>query len=123
MLHSTHISPISFKCDLDFNSGMFANYCQSLIGTVYYFVGTVFAYGQTSSGKTFTMRGDDNDEDAVGIIPLSIKHLYDEIEQVSTSNLSPQFSGAIFANFMGHFAKFHSSAQQQSFQILWHPIC
>jgi len=31
--------------------------------------GTIFAYGQTSSGKTHTMRGGD---DGAGIIPLCI---------------------------------------------------
>jgi centromeric protein E len=33
---------------------------------------TIFAYGQTSSGKTFTMRGNENEP---GIIPLSIAEL------------------------------------------------
>ena len=31
--------------------------------------GTIFAYGQTSSGKTFTMYGDIHDESLQGIIP------------------------------------------------------
>ena len=31
--------------------------------------GTIFAYGQTSSGKTFTMYGDIYDEESKGIIP------------------------------------------------------
>jgi len=31
--------------------------------------GTIFAYGQTSSGKTHTMYGDIHDEDLHGIIP------------------------------------------------------
>ena len=34
---------------------------------------TVFAYGQTSSGKTHTMRGTDSDP---GIIPLAIRELF-----------------------------------------------
>ncbi|CAG9331157.1 unnamed protein product [Blepharisma stoltei] len=36
------------------------------------FNGTVFAYGQTSSGKTFTMTGVLNDKDLMGIIPRMI---------------------------------------------------
>ncbi|XP_047364114.1 centromere-associated protein E-like [Vespa velutina] len=40
------------------------------------FNGTVFAYGQTSSGKTFTMMGDLNE---AGIITLAIEHMFDAI--------------------------------------------
>lgn len=39
---------------------------------------TVFAYGQTSSGKTFTMRG--NDEN-MGLIPLSVQQIFQEIAE------------------------------------------
>ncbi|KAM9193844.1 centromere-associated protein E-like [Mergus octosetaceus] len=35
--------------------------------------GTIFAYGQTSSGKTYTMMGN---EDAVGVIPKAIQHVF-----------------------------------------------
>ena len=41
------------------------------------FNGTVFAYGQTSSGKTHTMRGSAT---APGIIPLSIQRVFSHIE-------------------------------------------
>ena len=41
--------------------------------------GTVFAYGQTSSGKTFTMNGSQNDP---GIIKNSIRHIFSYIENV-----------------------------------------
>ncbi|XP_035723714.1 kinesin-related protein 4-like [Vespa mandarinia] len=40
------------------------------------FNGTIFAYGQTSSGKTFTMMGDLNEP---GIITLAIEHMFDAI--------------------------------------------
>lgn len=40
------------------------------------FNGTVFAYGQTSSGKTYTMMGTDEED---GIIPLAIKRMFDTI--------------------------------------------
>lgn len=43
---------------------------------------TVFAYGQTSSGKTFTMRGYTMDKDGqLGLIPLSITEIFDVIEK------------------------------------------
>ena len=41
--------------------------------------GTVFAYGQTSSGKTHTMRGH---SDEAGIIPLAVADLFEEISTV-----------------------------------------
>ncbi|PKU85517.1 Kinesin-like protein NACK1 [Dendrobium catenatum] len=42
------------------------------------FNGTVFAYGQTSSGKTYTMRGSVKEP---GIIPLSVHELFCSIEK------------------------------------------
>ena len=44
------------------------------------FNGTVFAYGQTSSGKTFTMTGPDlEDEELMGIIPRMVNTVFDQI--------------------------------------------
>ena len=43
--------------------------------------GTIFAYGQTSSGKTHTMMGD---EESYGIIPHSIGEVFHFIEKVVT---------------------------------------
>ena len=42
--------------------------------------GTIFVYGQTSSGKTHTMMGR---QQHAGIIPLSIGGIFDYIESVS----------------------------------------
>lgn len=39
---------------------------------------TVFAYGQTSSGKTFTMRGSPK-KNQMGLIPLSVKEIFQTI--------------------------------------------
>ena len=41
---------------------------------------TVFAYGQTSSGKTYTMKGYQND----GLIPLAVQELFSQIQQRPT---------------------------------------
>jgi centromeric protein E len=38
---------------------------------------TAFAYGQTSSGKTYTMRGYNDKE--LGLIPLTIQQVFDYI--------------------------------------------
>jgi len=43
--------------------------------------GTIFAYGQTSSGKTYTMLGS-GDRNCQGIIPMCIDHIYSEIEMI-----------------------------------------
>ncbi|XP_041972668.1 kinesin-related protein 4-like [Aricia agestis] len=43
------------------------------------FNGTIFAYGQTSSGKTYTMTGTD---DAPGIIPLAVYNIFDRIKDI-----------------------------------------
>ncbi|CAJ0941670.1 unnamed protein product, partial [Mesorhabditis belari] len=40
--------------------------------------GTIFAYGQTGTGKTFTMSGDD---EKPGIIPNSFAHIFDHISK------------------------------------------
>lgn len=41
--------------------------------------GTIFAYGQTSSGKTYTMMGDSNSK---GIIQFAITDIFELIENV-----------------------------------------
>ena len=42
------------------------------------FNGTIFAYGQTGCGKSYTMMGVDNDENR-GVIPRVFYHVFDEI--------------------------------------------
>lgn len=46
---------------------------------IFFAVGTVFAYGQTNSGKTYTMRGSEAEP---GVIPLSVRDLFRTIQQV-----------------------------------------
>nr|KAJ3423065.1 hypothetical protein HK105_003505 [Polyrhizophydium stewartii] len=43
--------------------------------------GTIFAYGQTSSGKTHTMMGDSSEP---GIIPLALERVFRHISMVPT---------------------------------------
>lgn len=43
------------------------------------FNGTIFAYGQTSSGKTYTMTGN---EEYPGIIPLAVLNLFKSIKNI-----------------------------------------
>ncbi|KAI1717077.1 kinesin motor domain-containing protein [Ditylenchus destructor] len=41
--------------------------------------GTIFAYGQTGTGKTYTMAGEDEVAERRGIIPNSFAHIFDHI--------------------------------------------
>ena len=43
--------------------------------------GTLFAYGQTCSGKTYTMVGGGGNED-LGIIPRTCLYLFERMEEV-----------------------------------------
>ncbi|CAL1575455.1 unnamed protein product [Knipowitschia caucasica] len=45
------------------------------------FNGTVFAYGQTGTGKTHTMQGDPMDPDHRGVIPNSFQHVFTQISR------------------------------------------
>ena len=42
--------------------------------------GTVFAYGQTGCGKSFTMQGVHNPASQRGIIPRSFEHIFEAID-------------------------------------------
>ncbi|RKP00389.1 hypothetical protein CXG81DRAFT_13292, partial [Caulochytrium protostelioides] len=50
------------------------------------FNGTVLAYGQTGTGKTFTMQGLAEPPSLRGIIPNTFNHLFDHIAQSSDKN-------------------------------------
>ena len=43
--------------------------------------GTIFAYGQTGTGKTYTMEGVAKDPDKQGVIPRSFEHIFKHIAQ------------------------------------------
>lgn len=45
------------------------------------YLGTIFAYGQTSSGKTFTMKGEG--KRSPGLIPLAIRDIFNFINQTT----------------------------------------
>jgi kinesin family protein 5 len=51
------------------------------------FNGTIFAYGQTSSGKTHTMQGPNIDNvELQGIIPRMVRTVFNRIETSSENN-------------------------------------
>ena len=51
-----------------------------LAGNIAFFnLGTLFAYGQTASGKTHTIMGDESEP---GIVPLAIQDIFNHINEV-----------------------------------------
>lgn len=48
--------------------------------------GTIFAYGQTGTGKTFTMEGVSDKTELKGIIPRSIDWIFNSIKSYSDQN-------------------------------------
>ena len=57
---------------------------------------SIFAYGQTSTGKTFTMKGKGNSLN--GIIPLSVKEVFTRLSEPSISNYKIKVSYAEIYN-------------------------
>ena len=57
-----------------------------ILGVFDGFNGTIFAYGQTSSGKTFTMQGILDNPEFEGITPRIIKTIYEHISNASEEN-------------------------------------
>ena len=49
--------------------------------------GTIFAYGQTGTGKTHTMEGKDEPVELQGIIPNAFRHVFDFIDRSSEGDL------------------------------------
>ena len=47
---------------------------------IYFLDSTIFAYGQTGTGKTHTMEGDIHSEEHAGIVPRSVKTIFEQLE-------------------------------------------
>jgi len=70
-----------FECEAD-QSTVYDIAAKPIInGILDGFNGTVLTYGQTSSGKTFTMQGNIDDLDLRGIIPRMVDTIFDAIRQ------------------------------------------
>ncbi|KAF5740077.1 kinesin-related protein 11 [Tripterygium wilfordii] len=84
--HGTPISGISFTFDHVFdesstNSSVYELLTKDIIhAAVDGFNGTAFAYGQTSSGKTYTMNGSESDP---GIIHRAVKDVFSKTQMTS----------------------------------------
>ena len=78
--------PKSFTFDGVFNvdsitESLYADICFPLVdGAVEGYNGTVFAYGQTGCGKSFTMQGITDPPTQRGIIPRAFEHVFESIQ-------------------------------------------
>ncbi|XP_066527443.1 kinesin-like protein KIF3B [Hoplias malabaricus] len=84
---SSHEHPKVFTFDsvYDWNSKQLDLYDETfrpLVDSVLLgFNGTIFAYGQTGTGKTYTMEGIRNDPERRGVIPNSFEHIFTHISR------------------------------------------
>ncbi|KIH43732.1 kinesin motor domain protein, partial [Ancylostoma duodenale] len=59
---------------------------------------TLFAYGQTGTGKTYTMEGGSGEHNSykedptTGIIPRAVEHIFEELEKSNTEEYSVRVS-------------------------------
>lgn len=77
----------TFDMVYDWNSSQVEIYketaCPIVESVLEGFNGTIFAYGQTGTGKTFTMEGKPDPIDSKGIIPRAFQQIFQIIEQTS----------------------------------------
>ncbi|XP_048873881.1 kinesin-like protein KIF3B isoform X1 [Brienomyrus brachyistius] len=80
-----HPKVFTFDSVYDWNSKQVELYDEtfrSLVESVLLgFNGTIFAYGQTGTGKTYTMEGVRNDPERRGVIPNSFEHIFTHISR------------------------------------------
>ena len=83
--------------DIDANQKEIFDFCAVPIinGAMSGYNGTIFCYGQTSSGKTFTMEGITKDNTLKGIIPRAIEYIFETLE-----NFSEEFEFSIKCSFI-----------------------
>ena len=82
--HEDNVNPFTFDRVFDESStqiSVFQDTAVPLVNDVLEgYNATIFAYGQTGTGKTFTMEGDITSEDFKGIIPRSVEALFKGVE-------------------------------------------
>jgi len=83
--HHDHPKVFTFDSVYDSNSKQIDLYDETfrqLVDSVLLgFNGTIFAYGQTGTGKTYTMEGVRNDPERRGVIPNSFEHIFTHISR------------------------------------------
>lgn len=85
------------------------------------FNGTIFAYGQTGCGKTFTMMGEPSPAEVRGIIPRSFEHIFETIETNSSENMSFLVSGAFIEIYNEEIRDLLAKDHKAKLQLKEHP--
>jgi hypothetical protein len=81
-----HLQPKPFTFDAVYDENtiqknFYEESCSALVENVLEgFNGTIFAYGQTGCGKTWTMQGPPNPPELRGVIPNSFTHIFDFVK-------------------------------------------
>ncbi|XP_034177955.1 kinesin-like protein 68D [Osmia lignaria lignaria] len=80
---SDNVKVFTFDAVYDWNSSqqdLYEETVRPLVSSVLDgFNGTIFAYGQTGTGKTYTMEGLKSDHERRGVIPRSFEHIFNHI--------------------------------------------
>lgn len=80
---SDNVKVFTFDAVYDWNSSqqdLYEETVRPLVSSVLDgFNGTIFAYGQTGTGKTYTMEGLKTDHERRGVIPRSFEHIFNHI--------------------------------------------
>lgn len=75
---------INFRYESSKQIDLYEETFRSLVESVLNgFNGTIFAYGQTGTGKTFTMEGIRSNKELRGVIPNSFDHIFTHISRSS----------------------------------------
>eukprot|EP00484_Ammonia_sp_Unknown_P007721 CAMPEP_0197075110 /NCGR_PEP_ID=MMETSP1384-20130603/211443_1 /TAXON_ID=29189 /ORGANISM="Ammonia sp." /LENGTH=733 /DNA_ID=CAMNT_0042513953 /DNA_START=18 /DNA_END=2219 /DNA_ORIENTATION=- len=82
--------------------------------------GTIFAYGQTGTGKTYTMVGFNDDGSKQGIIPRAFRHIFDAIHS-DTDNCNNFLVRCSFIEIYNDMIKDLLNADERSLELREHP--
>lgn len=83
MLYNPIAANVFDECST--NHDVYSLCAQNVFKSLDGYNGTILTYGQTSSGKTFTMMGDN---DTKGIVEMSIDDIFDRINELSEKNFT-----------------------------------
>lgn len=71
----------------------------------------LFSYGQTGTGKTYTMEGGSSDrssykhDPSTGIIPRAVEHIFEELEKTVSTSLVSGMGSNLFCRYVRIFFK------------------
>ena len=119
------IKEFNFDAVYDWNSrqkDLYDNTFKSLVDSVMQgFNGTIFAYGQTGTGKTYTMQGVRNDAELQGVIPNSFGHIFNYISE--STNEQYLVRASFLEIYMEEIRDLLSKDQSKRLELKERPDC